>query len=217
MKKQLYLFSGLGADERIFHTLDLTDFSVTFVKWISPVRRESIQAYAARLLEQIKSKNPVLIGLSFGGIMAVEIAKLIETEKVILISSAKTHSEIPVYFRMAGWMRIHRLVPVGMYKNSHLVSKWIFGTKTNPHSQLLYQILKDTDPVFLKWAIDKVVNWRNKTIAKNVFHIHGSHDRLLPHRFVKCHVTIDKGGHLITLSQPEDLNRILREQIIQMS
>ena len=209
MAKELYIFSGLGADERIFQLLDFTGFSTNFIKWVRPNKNETIHSYASRLLEQIKSSNPVLIGLSFGGMMAIEIAKQIETEKVILIASAKTRVEIPLYFRLAGRIGIHKLIPVEIYKNSN----WLFGAQSTINIQLLNQILKETDPVFLKWAIDKVVTWRNQTVINNIFHIHGAKDRLLPMRYVNCNHTVHDGGHLMTLNKSDELNRILRQQL----
>ena len=86
MTKELYIFSGLGADERVFQRLDFSDFSTTFVKWIIPQDNETIEHYTTRLLDQITTTKPILIGLSFGGIIAVEVAKQIDTEQVILIA-----------------------------------------------------------------------------------------------------------------------------------
>ena len=97
MTNEIYIFSGLGADERVFQKLDFSDFKTTFVKWIIPQDKETIENYSTRLLAQITTKNPTLIGLSFGGIIAVEVAKQIDTEKVILIASAKT--KIEQYFK----------------------------------------------------------------------------------------------------------------------
>ena len=84
--KKLYFFSGLGADYRAFQKLDLSGFKVVHIDWIPTIKKESIASYATRLLDQIECEKPLLIGLSFGGIIAVEVAKQMETEKVILIS-----------------------------------------------------------------------------------------------------------------------------------
>jgi hypothetical protein len=93
--KHIYLISGLGADERVFKHLDLSGYKATYIQWLKPEKHESITSYAERLCGQITTTKPILIGLSFGGIMAVEIAKCIDTEKIILISSIKTRKEIP--------------------------------------------------------------------------------------------------------------------------
>ncbi len=213
MTKELYIFSGLGADERVFQKLDFSGFKTTFVKWIVPQDKETIEHYATRLLDQISATNPTLIGLSFGGLIAVEVAKQIDTQKVILIASAKTKSEIPFYYRFAGRLGLHRLLPTGLLKSSNFVTNWFFGTSSTFEKQLLKQILNDTDPAFLKWAIDKVTCWTNQTQTKNIFHIHGTSDRILPLSFINCDQTLKNGGHLMTLNKADELNNIIKQQI----
>jgi pimeloyl-ACP methyl ester carboxylesterase len=213
LKKELYIFSGLGADERVFRELDFKGFSTTFIKWIIPFANESIENYAKRLLDQIKTTKPTLIGLSFGGIMAVEVSKHIETEKLILISSAKTKHEIPFYYRFAGKVGLHKLLPTGILKTTNCVTIWLFGTSSNGEKLLLKQILNDTDSTFLKWAVDKIAKWSNSMQPKNIFHIHGTHDRILPFSFVKCNLAIKNGGHFMTLNKADELNNILRQKL----
>lgn len=215
MSNKIYIFSGLGADERVFQKLDFSGFDVTFVHWIVPFQNETIEQYAIRLLDQIPSQNPILIGLSFGGIMAVEIAKQIHTEKVILIASAKTKSELPFYLRLAGIFRLHKLVPTAFLKSSNFITNWLFGASTNDDKELLKQIMIDADPIFLKWAVDKVASWKNVTQAKNTVHIHGTNDRILPSRYANADIEVWKGGHLMTLNMADKLTKIIREQLLK--
>lgn len=210
MTKELYIFSGLGADERVFQRLNFSDFNAIYIKWNVPKEKESIEHYTKRLLDQIATTKPTLIGLSFGGIIAVEVAKQIDTEKVILISSVKTKKEIPFYYRFAGRLGLHKLIPIGILKHSNFFTNWLFGTSSSFDKQLLKQILIDTDPTFLKWAIDKVARWKNQSQTKNIFHIHGASDRILPINFVKCNCTIKNGGHLMTLNRANEINQILK-------
>ena len=84
--REIYLLSGLGADERVFDFLDLSQYKVNYIRWIIPLKNELITDYASRLCTQIHSARPLLIGVSFGGMIAIEIGKLIPTEKIILIS-----------------------------------------------------------------------------------------------------------------------------------
>lgn len=140
MTKELYIFSGLGADERVFQRLDFSGFSTTFIKWIVPQDTDTIEHYATRLLEQISTKKPTLIGLSFGGLIAVEVAKQIDTEKVILIASAKTKNEVPFYYRFAGKIGLHKLLPTRLLKNSNFITNWFFGTTSTFDKRLLKQI-----------------------------------------------------------------------------
>jgi pimeloyl-ACP methyl ester carboxylesterase len=210
MKKTLYLFSGLGADERAFERLNLSRYLVVFIKWISPKKGETLESYATRLLKQIPTPDPLLIGLSFGGMMAVEVAKQIRTEKVILIASAKTKKEIPIYYRLAGKLYLHKLLPAKILKWPNALAYWLFGITTIEDKLVLAQILNDTDPRFLKWAIDKVARWKNTTELPNIKHIHGTADRVLPFRFVNSDVAVNQGGHLMTLNKAAELSQQLK-------
>lgn len=210
MSKNIYVFSGLGADERVFHKLDLPGHTVRFIKWKIPQKHESIENYASRLLDQITTTRPILIGLSFGGLISIEIAKQIEVEQVILIASAKTKLEIPYYYRWAGKMRLHHHLPLHLLKKPNTFSNFIFRDSSPADRVLLHLIFADTNPIFLKWAIDKVVRWSNQIQPPNIKHIHGTADRIFPIRYISCDLKIKDGGHLLTLKNSEELSEILR-------
>ena len=214
MPKEVYIFSGLGADELVFKLIDFSDLSVTHVKWISPQKNETIEQYAARLLLQIQTPNPILVGLSFGGIMAIEVGKLIRTEKIILLATAKTFDEVPVYYRFLGKLRIHHLLPMTILKSSNFLTYWFFGLKSRADKKLLKQILVDTDALFLRWAIGRIVNWKNTELPQNAYHIHGDCDRILPLKFTNSNLIIKNGGHLMVLTHSEELSLAIRKELI---
>jgi pimeloyl-ACP methyl ester carboxylesterase len=211
--KNVYSFSGLGADKSVFQQMDFSAYNAIFVEWISPTRDETIESYARRLTDQIHHEKPILIGLSFGGIIATEIAKIIATEKIVLIASAKTRFEIPNYFRIAGKLKLHKLLPTRFMKMPNVFSFWLFGTENKTEKELLRKILQDTDAKFLKWAIDKIVSWKNETEHKNMVHIHGTADKILPMCFVNCHIKIVNGGHFMTLNKAKELDEIVKREI----
>jgi pimeloyl-ACP methyl ester carboxylesterase len=211
--KTIYLFSGLGADERVFKYLEFPGYHVVHVKWIAPVRNEPIAEYAKRLLQQIHTDRPILIGLSFGGIMAIEVSKLIETEKLIIIASVKTRNELPFYFRLAKYLPLYKMIPSSLMKYPNRMSNWFFGAESKEDREILATILKDTDPVFLKWAINTIVNWDNRELIKQLLHIQGDADHVLPARFVRANIIIDGGGHLMTLNKAEELNVVINRSL----
>lgn len=213
MPKHIYLFSGLCADERAFQKLELEDYQVIHIQWIRPEKDESIELYAKRLLDQILTSNPVLIGLSFGGLMAVEISKHITTEKIILISSAKTRKEIPLPYRIMGKIRIQNILPLQLLIHPNFVTNFIFGAHTKEDKKLLGPMIEHTDLHFLKWAMVNVANWKNGFNPGNITHIHGTADRVLPYRNVKCDYTIQDGGHMMVLNRAHEVNEILHEVI----
>lgn len=207
--REVYVLSGLGVDQRVFEQMNFYAFEPRFIRWLIPHSSESLEHYSKRLLPQIRAEKPILIGLSFGGIIAIEIAQHIKVEKIILIASAKTRNEIPVYFRMIGKLNLLRIIPIGFLKSGNVISNWFFGLQSVRDRQLLKQILKDTDIVFLRWAIDQILNWKHKAIPMNVFHIHGTSDRILPIRNVSSDIQITGGGHFMTVNRAEEVSEAL--------
>ncbi|MCC6583661.1 MAG: alpha/beta hydrolase [Chitinophagales bacterium] len=211
--KNVYFFSGLGADERVFRYLDLSFCNPVFINWNLPQNNESIENFALRLSEQINEKNPILIGVSFGGMIAVEVAKIIQTEKVILISSAKTKFEIPLYYRFAGKINAHKIMPVVFLQKIKSINNFLFGVSSNEEKELLNKIITETNPYFLKWAMGKIVHWENEFIPDNLIHIHGTKDKILPCRFVKPDYSIGGAGHFMVVQQARQMSIIISNNL----
>ena len=210
MSKKLFLISGLGANERMFQRLNFHNFENVYIKWISPEKNETISDYASRLLTQINQENPIIIGLSLGGMMAVEISKIIKTEKIILISSAKDKFEIPKLYQLAAYLNLNTLIPRQLYKKSNFFIYWLFGVKKREDKNLLKEVLRDTDLDFVVWAINEILNWKNVKVPENLFRIHGSNDHLLPMKVSTPDFEIKNGSHLMVLNKAEEVSEALK-------
>ncbi|MBD2256802.1 alpha/beta hydrolase [Pseudanabaena sp. FACHB-2040] len=212
--KEIYFISGLGADERVFRLLKFEGYRPVHLGWLEPQPSEPIEAYAQRLAAQIKTSKPVIIGLSFGGMIAVEIAKQIPVEKVILLSSVKDRYEVPPYYRIFRWLPIHRIFPFkSVLWAICWFAYWVFGVSVPDERKLLKTILLETDPHFLKWALHRVVLWQNEEIPEDVTHIHGSCDRIFPTLFVEPDFMLPNGGHLMVMHQAREVSALLEKVI----
>ena len=210
--KELFLLSGLGADKRVFDLLDLSNYNIHHVNWITPTPEESLGQYARRLLPQITTNNSILIGVSFGGMIALEIAKLIQVEKVILISSAKSTSAIPSYYKLISKFRLDKLIRPASLKKPNEIFFWLFGVNTKKQKELLTSIMEDTDETFLNWAMNAIPSWKNDNGSSNkVIQIHGTKDRIL--NFQSADYPIKGGGHLMVVTNPSEVSEILRKAI----
>lgn len=205
----VYLFSGLGADKRAFQLLDFGAATVHHVTWVVPEANESLQSYAARLLPQIVTEKPVFIGLSFGGVMALEVAKLLPVRRIILLASIKSRYEISWYFRVAARLGVQKLIPVTLLTKANRLTYWLFGAVSTEDKALLKQILRDTDPLFLTWALQRIGRWRNEHIPADVIHIHGTADHILPIKFVDNDFDIVGGGHFMTLNRAKEISDLI--------
>lgn len=210
---KIYIFSGLGVDESVFDSFSFEGMNVQFITWITPLSKESIAAYAKRLALQIKDDLPILIGLSFGGMVAVEIAQYIPTKKVILIASAQNKYELPIYYRIAGKLNMHKLIPPRILKSSNPLAAYLFGVTTKAEKALLKTILHNTDPLFLAWAIDQIVKWKRTAYSDAIIHIHGTKDKILPIRNTKPSYCINQGGHFMTVNKSIEIENLLLQII----
>ncbi len=212
--KPIYLISGLGADERIFQWLRYDGYRPIHLHWLPPERRESIEHYAHRLAQEIKDKRPIIVGLSFGGIVAIEIAKQMETEKIVLLSSVKQSSEIPIYFKLFRALPIHRIFPFkSLLWAFYWLAYWLFSPEGTEQKQLLKTVLVETNPHFLKWALHKVVVWQNKEALSNLVQIHGKRDRIFPFRLVSPDYALEGCGHLMVMNQAQEISDLLKQLV----
>lgn len=210
-----YFISGLGADERVFQFLDLPGIEKIFIKWINPEDQESLASYANRLTAQIDlTQDIILVGISFGGIIAQEIAKIKACKKVILISSIKSPQEFSWQLSLISRCRIYRLFPAKVLKWSNvLTADYYFSTTSKTESKLLHQIIKETDDGFMIWAINRLMTWKNPTPQASIIHIHGTADRIFPISPIKSCIKIPGGGHFMVVNKSIELSKIIMENI----
>lgn len=208
--KHIYIISGFGADDRVFKKLDFGENETHFIPWKIPGKNETIASYAIRMQEEISHPNPVLAGLSFGGMMSIEIAKMIPVEKIILISSIKSFHEIPFYMRLAATSRLNKLIPLRPYKFLERIENYNLGAETDEEKTLLREYRKNINQQYTTWAIDQILNWKNEWQPQNIVHIHGGRDHIFPVKYVKPDFIIPDGGHFMVMNRADELNGILR-------
>lgn len=211
---KVYFISGLGADSRVFNHIRLpTGFETVYLDWIPPVKNESLGAYALRLAEKIDSREKfALVGLSFGGMIASEISKKYSPAATILVSSVPTSKQLPTHFKIAYALRLHKLVPVPFLKSATIMKRFLTA-ETPGDKMILRQVIQDSDPAFIRWAIEAILQWKNDVIPQPLWHIHGTKDAMLPVRYTNPTHTIAKGTHMMVMSKARELNQLLDEAL----
>ncbi|MBK0370782.1 alpha/beta hydrolase [Flavobacterium agrisoli] len=213
-KIHVYFMPGLAAGSSIFENIHLPeDFETHLLEWEIPLQNESLSNYAKRMSQNITQDNPVLIGVSFGGILVQEIAKHIKTQKVIIISSVKCNKEFPLRMRFAKTTKLYKLLPVHLLTNLERLSQFTLGEKTNKRLDLYQKYLSVRDYNYLKWAIEQVIVWNQSEANKNVIHIHGDQDAVFPIKYISDCIIVKGGTHIMILNKFKWLNKHLPELI----
>ena len=212
--KHIYYISGFGADERIFAKIDFGENESHFIAWKIPDKKETIQSYAGRMAAEIIYPNPILIGLSFGGMMSVEIGKLIPVEKIILVSSVCCRRELPFYMKLTSVLNLNRLIPMKPYGILEAIENHNLGVETKEEKLLLREYRKNLNLQYSNWAINEVVNWKNEWLPPNYIHIHGTNDHIFPIRYIiNPDYKIKNAGHLLLMNNYEEVNQIFKKEL----
>ena len=207
----IYCISGFGADERVFSKLTFAGYSFQFIPWIDPFKNETIESYAERMSKEIKEDDPVILGLSFGGIMSIEIAKIKKVRQIILISSIKTHHELPLWMRLSGKLVLDKLLPLKSFALIEPIENYNLGLENEEEVQLVHEYRKNISQQYTNWATHEIINWRNDWIAPNIFHIHGGKDHIFPIKNIKADYVIEDGGHFMIMNRATEMNKILKK------
>lgn len=208
---KIYGFSGLGADERVFEYLDLNCEFIP-VNWIDPRPEEAIEEYCKRLIHGLdipKSDQIGILGVSFGGLIAIEVSKLINPKFCILISSVETRNDLRSLYKGIGKTGIINLIPSKLLAPPKKIAHFLFGTNKK---DLLNSIMDDTDLNFLKWALSALMNWKNEEVLPYTLKIGGTKDRLLPSKS-KNTVLIEGGEHFMIVDRAEEISEIINRKI----
>ncbi|MEN0054766.1 MAG: alpha/beta hydrolase [Mucilaginibacter sp.] len=208
---KVYLIAGLGADTRVYNNIDLYDHDVTTVDWIEPNKTDSLSTYAQKLINQYHIlPNSIIIGNSLGGILAVEIAKKIPVKATIIISSIKVSAESPWYFSLFRTLPIYKIIPGKVFTSLGFMIKPLFGHMSTEDAWLFNDMLKNSSPTFVKWAMGAILYWKNDIIPNNLHHITGDKDPIFSFRRIS-NATIIKGGtHIMIFDRAKEINKLLK-------
>lgn len=210
----VYCLPGLGADHRVFARLHLPEgFEAVYLDWIPPEKKEKLEDYAVRMAESIPGHSPfLLLGLSMGGMVATEIAKVKPASGIILLSSIPTAQSLPYYYRWAGKIYLPQLVPVSLLRSASAVKR-IFTSEHSADKKIILQMIRDTDPAFIRWAMNAIVKWKGEAPQTELLHIHGSADGLLPVRYTQPTHMISGAGHMMVFTHAAEINAILSTEL----
>ncbi len=218
LKKNIHIYfvPGLGANSKIFEYLNFPSniYTCHYLEWLMPENKtESIEKYASRLCKSIKEPNPILVGVSFGGIMVQEMAKIVKAKKTIIISSVKSELEFPKKFIFAKKTRIYKLFPTKYIRQMEFFVRDNFGNKFKKRIELYEKYQITINPTYLNWAFYTILHWKKIYKLTNLYHIHGDIDKIFPPKYIADFIPIKNGSHLMIITKAKEISEVLQEII----
>lgn len=211
-KTHIYFVPGMAAGGEIFRNIKFPEnYRVHILEWLIPEKNESLKAYAERMARRIQEKNPILIGVSFGGVVVQEMNDFLEVKKLIIISSVKSKSELPRRMKLASLTKAYKLIPTGLVLSADDLTKYSIGPKTKKRLSLYQEYLHVRDKQYLNWALEKMITWGKKEKLQDVIHIHGEKDVVFPIKYIDQCEVIKGGTHIMILNRGREISQKLLE------
>jgi pimeloyl-ACP methyl ester carboxylesterase len=215
-KTHLYFVPGMAANSQIYEhiELDSTLFETHFLEWKIPIsQEETMPEYAQRMCDEITHENPVLIGVSFGGLMVQEMSKIIPTKKVIIISSIKSNQELSKRFKVVAATKVYKLFPAKFLENIDSYIDYFLGDYQKHKIEAYKKFLSVRNADYLHWAIFNALHWQQTEEIKDIIHIHGTKDGVFPIKHIHNCIEVKNGTHAMILIKAKKISSIIRDTL----
>jgi pimeloyl-ACP methyl ester carboxylesterase len=205
---KVYTLPGLGYDHQIFSKLRFGKCNVKHWDWIEPLKSESIQSYATRISHEITEGDLdlVLVGHSFGGVVAQEIAAQKKLPWIILIGSVTSRAEIPIWLKMLKPLRISNIITTRLAIKTFFIWGRSHDFRDPEHLSIFEYALTQLSDTYLQWALRAISQWTppRQSSSTKIYRIHGTSDETFAiKRIAKPDFTIEGGSHIALFVMPQ--------------
>jgi len=207
----IYLFPGQGSDARLFKHLQVPrGYDTAHITFPVPQKRESLSSYANRFIPEIDPSVPfILMGVSMGGMICTELTDTLEPLKTIIISSAKTTSELPGRYTFQQKIHLNRIIPKKITKGGARILQGIVEPDRKHDPETFKAMLKAKDPSYLQRTVDMIINWDRTEYDEQIIHIHGNKDHTIPIKNIHYDYLVEEGSHMMMITRAAEINQII--------
>lgn len=210
--KTIYLFPGQGADKRQFDSLTFDgSYKIKVIEYGTPNDSLNMESFAKNLSQNIDTTEEfILIGVSLGGMICVELSEILNPEKTIIISSAKNRNDFPKRYSFQKKIAIYKLFPGSVLLAGAKILQPIVEPDRKKNKETFKAMLGAKDSKYMERSIDLVINWEREVNTKKIYQIHGSNDHTLTLKSIKNpDYIIENGSHMMTLTRAEEISDLL--------
>ena len=211
--QKIYCIGGLAADKRLFARLVVPGHELVFLPWLPFDKADTMRTYALKMAGQIPDHKAIVAGLSFGGMLSVEIAKEHHDWKIFLISSAKTSAELGYNSGFLRWLSRKEVIPAPLFHIPNPVVLYKLGVHTKEQLALLCDIIRNSNTSLVRWSINTLLTWNNSDYPRNIIHIHGTNDRVIRSANVRPDHWIEGGSHIMIYDRGAEVGKIISSHL----
>lgn len=199
----VFLLPGLGATAELYADY-VFPFTTRAVDYRAPRKPGmSLSEYAAQLIaENGIEAGDSLIGVSLGGMLACEIARLIPIAQVTLVSSCTDSQQLQPALRYL--RHLSHLIPWSIIQRLPFPSFLL-----NPFRRRALEMFRRADARFIRWACPRAAVWKGPLKHPDLIQIHGDQDPVFPSSRQTITHVIPGGDHLMILSHRRQIEPLL--------
>ncbi len=213
-KPIIYCIPGLGLDHRLFEKLSISGVELKYIDYMEPLSDEPIAGYAKRLSEKIEDTTFSILGMSLGGILAVEISRIKKVESLFLISTVKNKSEVPNIFKYMDLLPTKNKIASKLAIDASVAFKPYYDKSDAAGNKLFDAMIRSASVELLAWGIQEIANWKfNEEINCPFYHVHGTADLIFPIKNIDKAETVKGATHYMLYNNADDISKRIEARI----
>ena len=172
-------------------------FNACFLNWPKYQNEMSYREVAERIIaEHHIDKQDIIGGSSLGGMIALEVATVLDANAVVLMGSALNRSEI-------NW-------PLSIMSPLASITPFSFiQALSGKNDQIVSQMFAESDPEFIRSMCKYMPSWPGYHGRNDkVYRIHGQKDHIINCPRLNCEV-VKGAGHLIAITHATECAEFL--------
>jgi len=195
----MYVLPGMGEDAGMYSQAWHNIPDSKFIDWNGCEAEESLGSVAQRLCDKWSIQNgSIVVGTSLGGMVACEISKIVDLERLVLISSAKNKNEVSSLLSL-----IHPLIDLAPIK--------FIQNVVGKYPSDLGRMFSQSNAKFIRAMCKAIFDWDGLDESGiSPIRIHGRNDKVIP--LPGDTDLIVDGGHLISITHAADCIEFLKAQ-----
>lgn len=213
-KPIIYCIPGLGLDHRLFSKLSIEGVELKFLDYIQPINEESISEYAKRLTDKIEDDTFSILGMSLGGMLAVEISRIKKVEHLFLISTVKNKSEVPSIFKYMDLLPTKNKTASKLAIDASVAFKPYYDKSDEAGNKLFEAMIHAASHELLAWGVKEIAAWKfNDKLECPFYHIHGTADLIFPIKNIDQAETLKGATHYMVYNNAAEISKRIEARI----
>ncbi len=213
-KPIIYCIPGLGLDHRLFSKLSIEGAELKFLDYMQPIEKESISDYAKRLADKIEDDTFSILGMSLGGILAVEISRIKKVEHLFLISTVKNKSEVPSIFKYMDLLPTKNKTASKLAIDASVAFKPYYDKSDEAGNKLFEAMIHAASHEQLAWGVKEIAAWKfDEKLECPFYHIHGTADLIFPIKNIDQAETLKGATHYMMYNNAAEVSKRIEARI----